>query len=443
VKVVSSSIYDDIKEKALNIRTKKIQYYKQRIMLKRLLSRLSQELIAVTRPSMNVQRKSITSIDESTTTTGSISSSAGNIYKYLPTEDNKQLLQQIEKLTNEKLSLQQALSEAESALVYERTACAESMRVYENISNVKDNLLEEICELRNELDNVKLEYQEYVQQQQDTYAYNHDNIISDMNVLINSEINKEVIEHKGFAILHFQPLLEYSKNMSKLFVELQQSYLSLEQNINKLKLERKQLKQYGIQSKEKIEVLESSLARAEHERELAGKECSMLHSRIEVLEKTIAQYREVAATADLGLYGKLKEKIDGGNNGTISSDGVGNEGMQVSSGLDDSSGASSSNVGVDAISGNNESVVNPSTSVANIFNPPPATTTSRIIVHDFSKVEPDEVSQYLDAMASSLKEMLPSWDSLMGNDDEEEEQDTSTSSSNSMYSAFKGMSFGF
>lgn len=375
VKAVDIGLYEKAKVKAAVIRSKKIAFYKQRIILKKLLTKLSNELLMSMNPSKtaSILRSTMCDLTEEL---GEMDSSS---LKFISGEDVdvKGLFHQIEQLQNEKKFLQQALSESETALVNERTACAESMREFETINTQKDALEEELCEVRNELDTVRTEYQEFVAVQQAESVGR----LYPIEALL--EVPEAEAAKKGVAFVNFQQLLKYAKETTKSLAEHQAGAVVSDTMITKLKSERKQLKTFGIQSKERVETLERQQAHIDHEKDLVNKENQNLRARITTLEKTIAAYRDAAAANDMSMYGTLNEKV---------------ELPEDESGHTDERSLTPQAVEEEDMFADDEEA-------------------PKIIVHDFSQVEPDEVSQVLDVMAASIKEMLPSWGSMVGRDE--------------------------
>lgn len=416
-KLVDHQQYDKAKVKAVEIRSKKIHYHKQRIILKKLLTKLSNELLISTNPSktLSILRSTITDLTEDL---GEVDATS---LKYISGEDVdiKGLVRQVEQLKNEKKCLQQALSESEAALVSERTACAENVRNFETLTMTKDALEEELCEVRNELDGLKVEYQDFITSSQKDLLGK----FYPIEVLL--QLSEDEATRKGNAIANFPQLLDYAKEVTSHLLEAREKMAAMEQMLSKFKNEKKQLKAFGIQSKERIDILEKEIQNVEHDRDMVNRENASLKNRIEVLEKTIMQYREDIAKKELESYGGASAVME--------------EESEYDSRQEDVNGSTASNNAavlrarsLQMTSREEEDAMlaaDDDYEEEDDGDRPP-----KIIVYDFASAEPDEMSQALEIMAESIQNMLPSWDQIMGSNH-------STSSSKSSQSNF--FSFGF
>lgn len=434
VKVVSASKYELAQQKSATLKTKKISMFRQRNVLKKALARLSTELLQLQHPMRATIVGGRVSFTEGVSGMGGMVGVAGGsgvgseidggVLKYLPAdmEDISVLKRQIETLHSEKAYLHHTLNETERYLVQERTACAEGMKETERLQQEREALQQELWEVRNEFEAVKQEYADYVQTKESGMVggrvYPPDALLT---------LPEEELNNKSIAVSNFLNLISFARNLMQQNEEFKAVTMSQEAASGKLKAEKKQLKSFAIQTKERVETLECEVKALEHDKLLLAGETEQLKNRVVVLEKTIAALREEAAIREGGplagytnMGGRAVDEQEGGKDGERESHDP-DDGWQR--------GADADKV-----------------------------TVPKLIVHDFSQVEPDELSLYLDVMATQLREMVPTWDDLLGGGSggggaEEEVDDAGTESSwkeegegasmSSAFSRLKRMSFGF
>lgn len=426
VRIVDPERYTEVQAQATEIRREKLHLYRQRITLKRVLNSLSQKMLTHGGSKGGVevaedqQRQSITLltiVEEE------------DMIKH---EDTKHLYKLVEQLQNEKLSLTQALSAAETALVQERTACSQQMQQCEDLVVTKDMLDGELQETRNEADMLRTELNDMVAQQQQAAleqtqeeeqppSYSVDELLT----LPRDEASRTIV-----ALTHFNALLEHTKVLHQHHVTLRHEFAALQQQSNKWKTAKQQLKTAAISLKERSELAEAEIQRMQHERLLMIGEMETLQAKQRSYENQlrVMQQENREKEEEIKHLQILREKD--ASIRRIQQP----EQQEAEEESDNKADFSQDDYVLNTIKeiwelrprliDDAEEVEEDTSAAVGKQEAEPG----KIVVHDFSQEPPDEISALLENMTSSLMEMMPSWTSFAGNDDSNTDGDDGDSS---------------
>eukprot|EP01038_Epipyxis_sp_PR26KG_P007411 gene7411-10102_t len=344
-KVVNKEDFELAKIIISDIKKEKSKYNKLRLLLKRILSQLSanalvrksQERSPSTSGMLSHQAAAIAAVSVIVSSTSSnshadldnINSFHHNSHNIDNDNDNdhnnnlvlssnmdyEEAMHEINKLKNEKKTLQQALMESESALVAERTVSAKYIQYSDDLLVTKESLEEELYSVKNENEILKQDLidlsNENINEDNSTTTNNNNNNKLDNNIIenndddnnINNQVEKQLLLSIDYILdnnnitVDFREVSSLSKIYDKELIyeafsvlhshtcQLQhklQTSESLKTHLdtqnNKLKAEKKQLKSYALQLKDKNQELENNLIGKEHELSLLSQEYQILKS---------------------------------------------------------------------------------------------------------------------------------------------------------------------
>ncbi len=334
------------------------------------------------------------------------------------------------------------------------SACAEKQQQVDDLQLAKDLLDEELFETKSEMENLRMELNEVITSQMtQTVAINeaHKLPIEELLNGIDGHGNILDLTKSEYAVANFQVLLQYTKELMKSMEDIQSLSTIQEQQLNKLKLEKKQLKALGISLREKNDLLIVERTQLEHEKDLIA---SQYQDVVKELEDVKGQVKEREKENDV-LRQQLVDAISNASNNNnsnvrkntmVDGDDTAIERQSVSGGggvsVSTGSRPVSMSVSLEEINAAMiDSAINAKVSATNTttnsnsldggsihstdsnqdysnYDPFGVSGNNnsepgRTIVIDFAKQsqEPDELSFLLTNMTSSLMDMMPSWSS--------------------------------
>jgi hypothetical protein len=436
VRIVDPERYAEVQTQANEIRREKLQLYRQRLTLKRVLNTLSQKILTHGSSSKQQEVLERQSTSSSSLLTLLTIAGEGDIIKH---EDTKHLHKQIEQLQNEKLSLSQALGAAETALVQERTACAQQMQQCEDLVVSKDMLDGELQETRNEADMLRTELNDMIAQQQQQKqalkASEEESQPASYTVDELLTLPRDEASRPAVALTHFNALLEHTKVLHQHHVSLRQQFTTLQKQSSKWKTAKQQLKAAAISLKERSELAEAEIQRMQHERLLMIGEMETLQAKQRSYENQLRLIQQENREKDDEIkHLRIMREKDALQRKALQQQ-CGQQQQQQDGESGDKKDFSQDDYVLNTIKeiwelrpryeddDNNNAAVEAETSEQ----------PGKIVVHDFSQEPPDEISAMLENMTSSLMEMMPSWTSFTGNDDSNTVGDDGDSSENSSH----------
>lgn len=290
-KVVGKVEYDNSVASAQELRREKLRMTKQRQGLKKILARLSMDILSHIggsigrnhlRAAEEINHQIYDEYGEVIVSTNNHSAAGSFDSHSLSRTADEDLHAVVNQLRNEKKFLQQALSESELALVSERTATAEIMQQAEDSQVARTNLEEEVHALRSELDHLR---QEQAEREHSALA-----TIKEQEDLVKELTLEEILALPvgGADSLniynYFEVVREYASKAMVTLGENSRQIEALEGQTAKLKAEKKQLKAYAIQQKAENEELTKSLEQKTHDNTLMSHENLQLKQKIERME---------------------------------------------------------------------------------------------------------------------------------------------------------------